>query len=154
MELEQNTKAEIAFTLHERDSGTIVLMVCNDPVKQKELRAWFDAEFSSLTHHTIAVTEESTSLLHEMGKLGVLGQAGSPIEHCCHVEDLGKLTPPTLQNLLENANIGREEYFKQPYNIVLWVNRLVLKQMLQYALDFYSWVFYQFFFEESAQNSG
>jgi len=155
-EQEQQLKNELLFTLSERDTGTVALIVTSNEKQRHRLQFFLKEHLQEYQFYNLDLTPYSyTSLSKALDELlppyiknatateWVINITG--LENALYKSEDGKLEYTALVSQL---NFERELLFKQQQILILWTNKSFYSELKKKAPDLMHWLSKRFVFDE------
>ncbi|HYF31390.1 MAG TPA: tetratricopeptide repeat protein [Chitinophagaceae bacterium] len=159
-EYEKQLKNEMLFTLSERESGTLAIVVTANEKQRKDIYRFLKDHLHEYNFYDLDLTPyHYTSLFKALQeRLPAKILKSSPVEFLVNITGLEHSVYKTsdgkveYSELIAQLNFERELLFRQPFIVILWIGRDFDNELRKKAPDFMHWLSKRFVFDEEVEN--
>ncbi len=150
---EQQLRNEMLFTLSDRDTGTVALVVTGNERQRKELIFFLKEHLSEYKFFDVDLTPHNYTSLHRAltELLPQEIQAATATEWLINITGLENALYRTPDgniefSIVDQLNFERELLFKQPQILMLWISKSFYVTLRKNAPDLMHWLSKRFIF--------
>lgn len=156
----QELKNEMLFTLSNRDSGTLAIVVTGSEKQTRDLQGFLKEHLTEYQFYDLDLTPHSyTSLDKALSDLLPTAiKNAAPAEWVINITGLenniyrNKDGRIEYSALLPQLNFEREQLFKQPQILVLWMSKSFYIELRKKAPDLMHWLSNRFVFDDDSSS--